>query len=120
MTALLILLSVRVYQTTETISLPVQLTHGQAVLPVTPEDRAANSTLGVRIPFINKFKRPSWRTRGLQAAAQLIGLDISIPPQPKNPDELVEAFERIGSVVASEFETAFIIEDDVDWDLELP
>lgn len=87
---------------------------------------------------------PSWRTRGLEAAANLTGLDISIPPQPQNPDELVEAFERIGSdnentktpkhgtakawmahldllkfIIASEYETAFIIEDDVDWDLEL-
>lgn len=86
---------------------------------------------------------PSWRTRGLDAAAQLTGLNITIPPQPKNPDELVDAFRNIGAgtgailpakgsakawmahldllkfVIASGPETALIIEDDVDWDVEI-
>lgn len=55
MTALLILLAIGVYQTTDTVSLPVQLIHDQAVVPVTPEDHAANSTLGVGCPWPLKF-----------------------------------------------------------------
>lgn len=86
---------------------------------------------------------PSWRTRGLNAAAGLTDLDFTIPPQPQNPEELVLAFERIGAgsaattpqhgsakawlahldmlkfVIASEFETALIVEDDVDWDVRI-
>jgi hypothetical protein len=87
--------------------------------------------------------KPSWRTRGLLAAANLTGLDFSIPTQQHNPQELIHAFEQIGSdsgaktpqhgsavswfahldmvkfVVASGLTTAFIVEDDVDWDVQL-
>lgn len=79
----------------------------------------------------------------MEAAANLTGLAITIPPQPPNPDALVEAFQQIGAetgaklprygsakawmahldllkfVIASQLETAFVIEDDVDWDLAI-
>lgn len=87
--------------------------------------------------------RPSWRTRGLKAAADLVGLDFHVPIQPHNPEELVTAFEQIGKdqgkkgpghgsarawlahldmlkyVIAQGYETAFIVEDDVDFDVRL-
>ena len=77
------------------------------------------------------------------AVADLVGLDFTIPIQPRNPRELVTAFENIGKdagqktpahgsgtawlahidllkyVTASGFESAFIVEDDVDFDVEL-
>lgn len=86
---------------------------------------------------------PSWRTHGLEAAANLTGLNITVPPQPPNPDNLVEAFQQIGAgtaaeqpkygsakawmahldilkfVIASQLETTFIVEDDIDWDLAI-
>ncbi len=72
----------------------------------------------------------------------MTGLDFTIPPQPHNPEEFVGAFEDIGLghgttpkhgsasawvahldllkfVIASGFETAFIVEDDVDWDVRI-
>ena len=79
----------------------------------------------------------------MEAAASLTGLTISTPAQPQNSQEFIKAFERIGPdtpqtrpshgsatawlahldmlkyVVASRFTTAFIIEDDVDWDIEI-
>lgn len=87
--------------------------------------------------------RPSWRTRGLEAAAQLTGLNFTIPPQPKIVDEFVRAFQSLGAeegkktpqfgsakawlahldlirhVITSRAKTAFIVEDDVDWDIRL-
>lgn len=107
-----------------------------------PREAAANSTLGFQKLLVVSTK-PTWRTSGLQAAANLTGLDFSIPTQPHNPEELISAFEKIGSdrgartpqhgsakswfahldmlkfVVASGFSTAFIVEDDVDWDVKL-
>ncbi|KAI1119194.1 glycosyltransferase family 25 protein [Nemania sp. NC0429] len=106
---------------------------------------------------------PSWRSRGLEAAAKLTGLTFDIPPQPQNPQPFVEAFRGIGFrvrvigardedgdgdggnkkratairpnlgaakawiahldllkyVVAAGFETAFIVEDDVDFDVRI-
>ncbi|KXJ86054.1 hypothetical protein Micbo1qcDRAFT_126930, partial [Microdochium bolleyi] len=87
--------------------------------------------------------KPSWRTRGLLAAAKLTGLDFSIPPQPPNALTTIEGFmamspkgdktrPALGSaaawlahidllkyVVASDLESAFIVEDDVDWDTRI-
>ncbi|KAJ9615752.1 hypothetical protein H2200_001829 [Cladophialophora chaetospira] len=107
-----------------------------------PRQAAANSTLGFQ-QLLALSAKPSWRTRGLHAAAKQTGLNFYIPPQPHNPPEFVEAFEHIGAernatlpkpgsaaawvahldlikfVIASGFETAFIIEDDVDWDLRI-
>lgn len=84
----------------------------------------------------------SWRTRGLEAAARLTDIELQIPPQPNNPKSLISAFQGIGPddvnhpptgsatawlahldlikfAVASDFETALIIEDDVDWDISV-
>ncbi|ETI22962.1 hypothetical protein G647_04757 [Cladophialophora carrionii CBS 160.54] len=111
------------------------------VSAVLPRQAAANATLGFQ-KLIALSSKPSWRTRGLQAAANLTGLDFIIPPQPHNPEEFVVAFEDIGLgqtttpkhgsasawvahldllkfVIASGFETTFIVEDDVDWDVRI-
>lgn len=87
-------------------------------------------------------KGPSWRTRGLLAAADYTGLDIEIPKQPHVTDELVDAFQKMGPenvkhplrgetlnwlahldlvkfVVAADLETVLIMEDDVDWDVRI-
>jgi hypothetical protein len=85
----------------------------------------------------------SWRTRGLKDAADLVGLEVTIPVQGGNSQELVDAFRSMGQdagrkmpasgsaaawlahldllrhVIASGFETAFIVEDDVDFDVRL-
>ncbi|RVX72769.1 hypothetical protein B0A52_04168 [Exophiala mesophila] len=87
---------------------------------------------------------PSWRTRGLLAAAGHTGLSITIPEQPYNTEALIDAFGDLGSsdekvkrpgvgsarawlahldmmkyVISSGLSTAFIIEDDVDWDVRI-
>jgi len=85
---------------------------------------------------------PSWRTRGLEAAATLTNLTIEIPKHPYTSDELARAFEQIGPenvdhppngsalawlahldmlkfVIASDLDTTLIIEDDVDWDIAI-
>ncbi|KAI0527827.1 glycosyltransferase family 25 protein [Xylaria bambusicola] len=113
-----------------------------AMSNISPRDLAANGTLGFH-KILALSTGPSWRTRGLDAAAQLTGLQITIPPQPRNPPELISAFASIGKeqgatlprlgsatawmahldllkyVVASELTTAFIVEDDVDWDVRI-
>ncbi|KAK5047695.1 hypothetical protein LTR84_006360 [Exophiala bonariae] len=89
--------------------------------------------------------KPSWRTRGLLMAAALTGLTIEIPEQPYNSDDLIYAFESIDTsdrkqgihpghgsarawlahldimkyVIASHMSSAFIVEDDVDWDINI-
>ncbi|KAL4979391.1 hypothetical protein BDW66DRAFT_148504 [Aspergillus desertorum] len=108
------------------------------------QDSAGNNTLGFQRIFALS-QHPSWRTRGLNAAANLTGLQITIPPQPPVDDRLAEAFANIQSddswetqhpspgaskawlahldllkhVYQSEIETALILEDDVDWDIAL-
>ncbi|KAI0424416.1 glycosyltransferase family 25 protein [Xylaria sp. FL1042] len=109
---------------------------------ISPRDAAANKTLGFQ-KILALSTGPSWRTRGLDAAAQHTGLQITIPSHPQNPPELVNAFANIGKeqgatlprlgsamawmghldllkyVIASGLETAFIVEDDVDWDVRI-
>ncbi|KAI1123233.1 glycosyltransferase family 25 protein [Nemania abortiva] len=108
-----------------------------------PRDDAANATLGFH-KLLALSVRPSWRSRGLQAAANLTGLSFDIPKQSRNPDAFIDAFREIGAgregvvtptlgsarawvahldllkyVVAAGLETAFIVEDDVDWDVRI-
>jgi hypothetical protein len=84
----------------------------------------------------------SWCTRGLQAATALTGLQIDIPKQPHSSSDLIKAFQGTGPpdarhpanglatacmphldllkfVIANDFESVLIIEDDVDWDLAI-
>ncbi|OJJ52371.1 hypothetical protein ASPSYDRAFT_62883 [Aspergillus sydowii CBS 593.65] len=57
---------------------------------------ARNSTLGFEaILALSPYS--SWRTRGLQAAANATGLDIQIPPQPPIATDIVTAFASLGS-----------------------
>ncbi|KAE8153793.1 hypothetical protein BDV25DRAFT_136543 [Aspergillus avenaceus] len=106
-----------------------------------PSKAAGNATLGFQA-ILALSPSPSWRTAGLQAAAKFTGLQIQIPPQPPLHSEIVDAFAGLGSedvrhpnhgsslawlahldlikyVVASDMESALIIEDDVDWDLSI-
>ncbi|KAH7025184.1 uncharacterized protein B0I36DRAFT_367064 [Microdochium trichocladiopsis] len=77
-------------------------------------------------------KTPSWRTRGLNAATQLTGLDFTIAPQPPVAKLSIETFRKMGSVGKTtrpepgsaaawlaHLETALILEDDVNWDLRI-
>ncbi|KAL4864802.1 hypothetical protein BDV12DRAFT_205543 [Aspergillus spectabilis] len=62
-----------------------------SIAVLTPQDHAGNRTLGFQQIFALS-QRPSWRTRGLKAAANLTGVEIKIPPQPPLDDRLAEAF----------------------------
>ncbi|KAJ5933872.1 hypothetical protein N7454_006201 [Penicillium verhagenii] len=118
----------------------------QFVTPPTirrPEESAGNGTLGFEHIFALS-QRPSWRTRGLQAAAELTSLQITIPPKPPVDDRLAEAFANIGPhlkekdhptpgaskawlghldlikyVYQSNFQNSLILEDDADWDVAI-
>ncbi|OJJ95598.1 glycosyltransferase family 25 protein [Aspergillus aculeatus ATCC 16872] len=104
-----------------------------------PVSDAANSTLGFQAIFALSAG-PSWRTRGLLAAANLTGLEITLPPQPPISAAVVTAFQALGDgthptqgaskawlahldlikhIHQSRLDTALILEDDVDWDRAL-
>ncbi|RAL07344.1 uncharacterized protein BO97DRAFT_446936 [Aspergillus homomorphus CBS 101889] len=121
---------------------PVQ--SASSSLPTTPEHSAGNSTLGFEAIFVLSAG-PSWRTRGLQAAANVTGLRLTIPPQPPVPPSLITAFQTLGDdtqettqhptrgasaawlahldlikhIHQSAVDTALVLEDDVDWDVSL-
>ncbi|KAF1814300.1 hypothetical protein P152DRAFT_512692 [Eremomyces bilateralis CBS 781.70] len=120
-----------------TSSLGTALTHGPHL-----RDSASNETLGFE-KILALSSRRGWRIQGIQAAAQLTGLQVDIPVLPRNPKEFISAFENLeedlgslkpphGSattwlshldmlkyVVFSQFQTALVLEDDVDWDLDI-
>ena len=114
---------------------------------------AVNATLGFE-KILALSQSPSWRTHGLQAAANLTGLTITIPPHPYTSPKLGDAFANLGAhdifdedgellregdahpshgaamawlahmdiikyVIMQDYETALILEDDVDWDVRL-
>lgn len=107
---------------------------------VQPKDAARNSTLGFQ-KILVLSKGPSWRTRGLKAAAEYTGLDVEIPKQPPVTEEMIQAFQKFAPedrplkpgeartwlasldlvkyMVAADLETALILEDDVDWDVSI-
>jgi hypothetical protein len=85
---------------------------------------------------------PSWRTRGLKAAASYTSLDFEIPVQSVPTSEFIEAFRDLGSLdvkhpglgeaynwfahldlikyaIALDLDTVLILEDDVDWDVSI-
>ena len=87
-------------------------------------------------------KGPSWRTRGLTAAATYSDLKIRIPIQTVPTEELIEAFRALGPsdakhpnlgqaynwlahldlvkhAVALDLDTFLILEDDADWDVSI-
>jgi hypothetical protein len=102
---------------------------------------ASNSTLGFQ-KILALSHAPSWRSRGLLKAAEYSGLDIDIPKQAQWSPELVNAFRYIGPIgsshpkqgaalawlahidlvkyfIMSDYDTALILEDDVDWDVHI-
>ncbi|KAK8087318.1 hypothetical protein PG994_002292 [Apiospora phragmitis] len=81
-------------------------------------EAVTNATLGFEKLLVLSV-RPSWRTRGLEAAAHLTGLDFTILPQTPSPDELVHAFQQQAQPKGLGLETALIVEDDLDWDVGL-
>ena len=108
------------------------------VVQSSPRDMAANDTLGFQ-KILALSKGPSWRSRGLEAAAKITNLTIEIPLQSSFTEEFVNAFMEIGPpeskhpgrgsalawlahldlikfFIASDLDTAMIMEDDVDWD----
>lgn len=123
-------------------TLPV-LRHQNVPKPILLRNLAANNTLRFQ-KILTLSIGPSWCSRGLKAAASLADLDVEIPDHPPLADELVDAFSNIGDkhkvlalpptgaarawlsrlnllehVVQSGLQTALILEDEVDWDLEV-
>ncbi|KAK8047324.1 hypothetical protein PG996_015388 [Apiospora saccharicola] len=102
-----------------------------------------NATLGFdSILALSKGGSKSWRVKGLQAAAELSGLQVTVPPQLTWLPEMVDAFAGLspegvpkpepGSAAAwlahidllkyvlqTELNSALIFEDDVDWDINI-
>jgi hypothetical protein len=39
---------------------------------------------------------PSWRTRGLNAAAEYSGIDLEIPVQAPLTEEMIDVFQKMG------------------------
>ncbi|KAL2809228.1 hypothetical protein BJX63DRAFT_423989 [Aspergillus granulosus] len=127
------------FPTNNTVAIPPETLPSEP--PPAGPDAAGNSTLGFEaILALSPF--PSWRTTGLQAAAHYTGLEIQIPPQPPIHPEIIDAFAALGPeaarhpnhgsalawvahldlikhVVQSGFDTALILEDDVDWDISI-
>lgn len=87
---------------------------------------------------------PSWRSRGLLAAANQTGLEVDFPKQPFITSEIIDAFRKMGRSsdakahpkkgsaqawlahldvlrygVSSNLDTFLVVEDDVDWDIRL-
>ncbi|KAK6819637.1 hypothetical protein PG987_016120 [Apiospora arundinis] len=111
--------------------------------PSAPDIIAAttNATLGFE-KLLVLSTGPSWRTRGLEAAAKLTGLEFTIPTMPSISDQEVHDFQQIGNgtlqvpgfgsakawvahlhmlqhFIASGLESALIVEDDLDFDTRL-
>lgn len=116
-------------------------TNGEAKPSADLESDAINATLGFQKILALSTGTP-WRVDGLKAAANLTGLDIEISIQDSPTPEQVVTFQdlsRDGStrpgegnarawmahlqllkkVVEAGLTTAFIVEDDVDWDVAL-
>ncbi|KAN0092193.1 glycosyltransferase family 25 protein [Hyaloscypha variabilis] len=107
-----------------------------------PREAAGNSTLGFQ-KIVVLSEGPSWRTRGLKAAAKYSSIDLDIPIQPPLTNEMIDAFQKMGPtsvphprgrgevknwlsfldiikyIVAQDLESALILEDDVDWDVRI-
>ncbi|KAE8384727.1 hypothetical protein BDV23DRAFT_166244 [Aspergillus alliaceus] len=110
--------------------------------PLPPIHHSAdNGTLGFQ-KILALSTGPSWRTRGLLAAANLTGLSIDIPPQPPIHPDLVTTFETLGQdgierpthgasiawlahldiikyTIQADLDTVLILEDDADWDVSI-
>lgn len=106
-----------------------------------PQEQAGNATLGFEKILTVAYSRNSWRTRGLLAAARKTNLDVEVPEQPYVSEEEVtdflthspEAYKRergsakvwmvhrdmLKYIVMSGTQTALILEDDADWDVNI-
>lgn len=104
--------------------------------PVSPFEAAKNRTLG----FSNIYAittNTTWRVQGINAAANLSGIDIDLFYLREVPEDEAQAFrksdgqeigrgkalawlahlEMIQHIIDQDHETTLIIEDDVDWDV---
>ncbi|KAK6836830.1 hypothetical protein PG987_007325 [Apiospora arundinis] len=101
-----------------------------------------NSTLGFDAILALSKGGETWRVQGLHAAGALTDVKVTIPPQPTWPRELIESFAALGAegtpkpgigsatawlahidllkyVIQSDLNSALIMEDDVDWDVNI-
>jgi hypothetical protein len=92
--------------------------------------------------FVTLSRGTAWRVHGLKAASQETKLTIEIPEQPQFDDAAIHALQNAGSpdagkpsrgaalawlthldllryIIRRGFSTALIIEDDVDWAVEI-
>ena len=79
-----------------------------------------------------------WRVNGLHAAAKVSGITVTVPQQPKWSDPFIKAFQEFGPieahgaamawlghldllkfVIQHNWGSALILEDDMDWDVEI-
>lgn len=120
---------------------PIANEHIRAPSAVKGAHAASNSTLGFQ-KILALSHSSSWRSRGLLKAADYSGLDIEIPKQAQWSPELVNAFRYMGPIgcshpkqgaalawlahidlikyfIMSDYDTALILEDDVDWDVKI-
>ncbi|KAK8079238.1 hypothetical protein PG994_003045 [Apiospora phragmitis] len=101
-----------------------------------------NSTLGFDAVLALSKGGQTWRVQGLHAAGALTDVKVTIPPQPTWTKEMIEAFAALGPegvqkpgvgsaaawlahidllkyVIQSGLNSALIMEDDVDWDVNI-
>ena len=98
----------------------------------------SNATLGFGVIYVLAQDSTTWRVQGLLKAANYTGLQIEIPPQTRPSDEDVRAHTGgepaegygharsllnhlaiLDTFVQSNFETALIMEDDVDFGINI-
>ncbi|KAK7964352.1 hypothetical protein PG988_011326 [Apiospora saccharicola] len=101
-----------------------------------------NSTLGFDAILALSKGGETWRVQGLHAAGALTGVNVTIAPQPTWSKEMIDAFAAMGPkdgpkpgfgsaaawlahidllkhVIQSDLNSALIMEDDVDWDVNI-
>jgi len=79
-------------------------------------------------------KGTPWRVDGIRVAQDLTGLDIKIPPQPPWSPLFIDAYQTreygaklltlasidmLKFIIMNEWNTALILEDDADWDINI-
>ncbi|THY85489.1 hypothetical protein D6C92_08860 [Aureobasidium pullulans] len=105
--------------------------------PAVPDYSAGNSTLGFQA-ILALSQGTKWRVDGLHAAAKAAGIAVTVPQQPKWSEPFIKAFQEFGPVEAhgaamawlghldllkfviqNNWGSALILEDDMDWDVDV-